>query len=109
MGCSGSTSNTKKPHSDVIPRYFTFAYFYRTKSFNPGGEEFFRRKYYMEKNLIGVGGSGKVFSGYLIKNPSHRVAIKVMEKAKLGRYINYIKDEVQILQKLDHPHIIKVR
>lgn len=62
----------------------------------------------MEPKLLGGGAFGKVFRGHFLKNKDYKVAIKVMDKAKLGKRLMYIKDEVQILQKLDHPNIIKV-
>ena len=41
-------------------------------------------------------------------NPEHKVAIKVISKSKLSpEEINELRDEVAILQSLDHPNIVK--
>lgn len=36
-----------------------------------------------------------------------KVAIKVLSKSKLKDHLDAIKDEVDILTKLDHPNIVK--
>ena len=64
--------------------------------------------YEMEPKLLGGGNFGKVFRGHMKTNSAVKVAIKVLPKKKLKTKIKYIKDECQILQKLDHPNIIKV-
>ena len=38
---------------------------------------------------------------------SHKVAIKVLDKHKLAENIDQIIEEVGILNKLDHPNIVK--
>jgi serine/threonine protein kinase len=63
----------------------------------------------MEPKLIGVGSFGKVFRGYFKENPDDQVAIKCMPKKKLKTKISFVKNECQVLQKLDHPNIIKVK
>lgn len=60
-----------------------------------------------DTKVLGAGAFGKVFLSESIANPSFKVAIKVINKAKLGRRIEDIKHEVAILNKLDHPNIVK--
>jgi calcium-dependent protein kinase len=48
-----------------------------------------------------------VFLSESIADPSFKVAIKVLNKAKLKDNIQAIKEEVKILTKLDHPNIVK--
>jgi calcium-dependent protein kinase len=42
-----------------------------------------------------------------IADPSFKVAIKVLNKAKLKDHLSSIKSEVKILTELDHPNIVK--
>ena len=48
-----------------------------------------------------------MFLSHSIEDPSFQVAIKVLNKAKLGNKIEDIKKEVKILHSLDHPNIVK--
>ena len=48
-----------------------------------------------------------MFLSHSIEDPSFQVAIKVLNKAKLGNKIEDIKNEVKILHSLDHPNIVK--
>lgn len=57
--------------------------------------------------MLGAGAFGKVFLSENIANPTFKVAIKVLNKLKLGDHVDAIKDEVAILTKLDHPNIVK--
>jgi len=57
--------------------------------------------------VLGAGAFGKVFLSESIADPSFKVAIKVLNKQKLGRKIEDIKEEVKILTTLDHPNIVK--
>lgn len=60
-----------------------------------------------ETRVLGAGSFGKVFLSNSIANPDFKVAIKVLNKEKLGTDIDSIKAEVQILTTLDHPNIVK--
>jgi len=60
-----------------------------------------------DTKVLGAGAFGKVFLSESIANPAFKVAIKVLNKSKLGNQIDSIKEEVSILQKLDHPNIVK--
>ena len=60
-----------------------------------------------DTKVLGAGAFGKVFLSESLADPTFRVAIKVINKAKLGRKINDLKEEVEILHKLDHPNIVK--
>lgn len=61
----------------------------------------------IDTKILGAGSFGKVFLSESVADPSFRVAIKVLNKSKLGRKIDNIKDEVKILTTLDHPNIVK--
>lgn len=56
---------------------------------------------------MGAGSFGKVFLSESIADSSFKVAIKVLNKAKLKDNLEAIKEEVRILTKLDHPNIVK--
>jgi len=56
---------------------------------------------------LGTGAFGKVFLTFNKHNADHEVAIKVMNKKKLKDHLEAIQEEVAILCKLDHPHIVK--
>lgn len=57
--------------------------------------------------VLGAGSFGKVFLSENVSDPSFKVAIKVLNKAKLKDHLDSIKEEVRILTKLDHPNIVK--
>jgi calcium-dependent protein kinase len=57
--------------------------------------------------VLGAGSFGKVFLSENIADPSFKVAIKVLNKAKLKDNLEAIREEVRILTKLDHPNIVK--
>ncbi len=60
-----------------------------------------------DTKVLGAGAFGKVFLSESIANPAFKVAIKVLSKSKLGNQIDAIKEEVDILARLDHPNIVK--
>ena len=58
--------------------------------------------------MLGSGSFGKVFQAENKADRSVNVAIKVITKAKMNQdEIDALKDEVLILQTLDHPNIVK--
>lgn len=57
--------------------------------------------------VLGSGAFGKVFMTTNKVNENHKVAIKVMNLAKIRDHIEAIQEEVEILNKLDHPNIVK--
>lgn len=61
----------------------------------------------VKPKLLGSGSFGKVFEGCYRSDQSKKVAIKVLEKAKMKHNYASIKNECQILKRLDHPNIIK--
>lgn len=90
MGCTNSTS-TKKHRSTV-----------------PQGVKQLRNTYNISPKLLGSGSYGKVFQAENKADPSIKVAIKVLHKSKMdASEIKALQDEVQILQALDHPNIVK--
>ena len=60
-----------------------------------------------DTKVLGAGAFAKVFKSESIADPSFKVAIKVINKAKLGRRIDDLKHEVKILHTLDYPNIVK--
>jgi calcium-dependent protein kinase len=57
--------------------------------------------------MIGSGYYGKVLLGHFKNKPELPVAIKTLQKKDIGADISKIKNEIQILSKLDHPNICK--
>ena len=57
--------------------------------------------------VLGSGSFGKVFLTSNKINEDHKVAIKVMNIAKIKDHLEAIQEEVDILTKLDHPNIVK--
>ena len=76
--------------------------------YDPAGRSGIRRIYKFKK-LIGNGSFGKVFvaENRLDKSKSARVAIKVMKMKAVSHKLKMIKREINILQSLDHPNIVK--
>lgn len=60
-----------------------------------------------ETKVLGAGSFGKVFLSESIEDSTFKVAIKVLNKKKLGDDIQSIREEVEILTRLDHPNIVK--
>ena len=101
-GCWSAGKNVHNPHSQkngVIKRPTIL----RSGSFKQ-----IREKYHINPTFLGTGAYGKVFLAHNRANNDVKVAIKTLSKKKLtDQTINDIKDEIQILQTLDHPNIIK--
>ena len=57
--------------------------------------------------VLGVGAFGRVFMTTNAWDQNFKVAIKVLDKHKLAENIDCIMEEVEILNKLDHPNIVK--
>ena len=68
-----------------------------------------KQNYNIDNNstVLGNGAFGKVFLTSNKHDERHKVAIKVMNKEKLKEHIEAIHEEVAILNKLDHPNIVK--
>jgi len=64
-------------------------------------------KEYVIKKVIGVGSYGTVKEAVRIKDDAH-CAIKIIKKSKIKKNDNLIKRELTILNKIHHPHIIKL-
>jgi serine/threonine protein kinase len=64
--------------------------------------------YTIKPEIIGTGYYGKVLLGHNRYNPEIKVAIKSLEKSKMvGGDIKQVKNEIQVLSRLDHPNICK--
>jgi serine/threonine protein kinase len=56
--------------------------------------------------VLGSGSFGTVFVTNSLKDPNFKVAIKVIEKAKMGDDLDLVMSEIDVLNKLDHPNIV---
>jgi calcium-dependent protein kinase len=67
------------------------------------------KKYYkIESHALGKGAFGKVFKAESITDNTFTVAIKVLTKRNMSESdIKELGSEVQILNSLDHPNIVK--
>lgn len=67
------------------------------------------KKYYnVDTTTIGKGAFGKVLKARSVTDKSFRVAIKVLNKSNMStKDIKELGSEVQILNSLDHPNIVK--
>ena len=63
---------------------------------------------YILQKVIGRGGSAVVRRGIRIDNPLIQVAIKSITKSNLKNKLEELKNEVEILSKIDHPNIVKL-
>lgn len=57
--------------------------------------------------VLGAGAFGKVFLTTNKFDTSLKVAIKVLDKEKMGENLENIIDEIATLHTLDHPNIVK--
>jgi len=77
------------------------------KKISTGATAQIKMKYKIENKILGAGAFGKVFMATSVTDENSKVAIKVMNKKKLEQDLDQLKDEIEILKKLDHPNIIK--
>ena len=95
MGCFNSTQS--KNRADLVTP---------AKVGNSGVNEL--KMLYNIKNVLGSGSFGKVFLAENKADTSHKVAVKVISKSKLTPdEIESLHFEVAVLQKVDHPNIVK--
>ncbi|CAK70725.1 unnamed protein product (macronuclear) [Paramecium tetraurelia] len=64
-------------------------------------------KIYQFGKVLGVGSFGKVVTARMIKNLEKQYAIKIIERAKVKGREDVLANEIYMLQRLDHPNIIK--
>ena len=57
--------------------------------------------------MLGSGNFGKVFLAHHNVNSEFKVAVKTMNKKKIGDSLDKLKLEIKILSRLDHPNICK--
>ena len=92
--CFGNNKDDAKKHKGSM------------KLSNAGIKEL--RMTYQIGKLLGNGSYGKVFLATNKKDRSHQVAIKVIDKTDLDEDdLESLRNEVGILQKVDHPNIVK--
>jgi serine/threonine protein kinase len=74
---------------------------------NRGKKRIGRYSFYL-KNLIGSGFSSRVYRGIKDNDKSVHYAIKVikMKDMNIGN-INLLNNEIDIIQKLDHPNLVR--
>ena len=67
-----------------------------------------KKQYEIREKALGKGTFGKVYMGTDKRDPTHKVAIKVLNKSKMSAEdLKSIMDEVKVLLTLDHPNITK--
>ncbi|CAD8062120.1 unnamed protein product [Paramecium sonneborni] len=64
-------------------------------------------KIYSLGKVLGIGSFGKVVSARMIKNSEKQFAIKIIEKVKVKGREDILANEIYMLQRIDHPNIIK--
>ena len=107
MGCLNSTNGggETKPQPDTMRR--------AKISINEGrkqqGVHELKQNYIIDNKtkVLGVGAFGRVFMTTNKFEQNFQVAIKVLDKHKLADNIDCIMEEVAILNRLDHPNIVK--
>ena len=58
--------------------------------------------------MIGAGSYAKIFKAKDKKDPNITIAVKVIEKTGMsGDDLEGLENEIKIMQKLDHPNIVK--
>jgi hypothetical protein len=55
---------------------------------------------------IGKGAFGQVVVTHSVADPGFKVAVKIMNKASYSINLEYLDDEIAILNSLDHPNIV---
>jgi serine/threonine-protein kinase ULK/ATG1 len=65
--------------------------------------------YLIDKDSIGKGQFGQVFTCHLKTDPSKVFAVKIIQKKILNpRLFNNLKNEINILTKINSPYVIKL-
>jgi serine/threonine protein kinase len=65
--------------------------------------------YLIEKESLGKGQFGTVYKCHLKSDSSKKFAVKIIQKKQLTpRLFNNLKNETNILAKIDSPHVIKL-
>lgn len=57
--------------------------------------------------VLGIGSFGKVQLARMKNNSSKQVAIKIIDKRRVKGKESLLANEIYVLQRLDHPNIIK--
>ena len=64
-----------------------------------------------QNKLLGQGAFGKVVKGFLKDNHAQQVAVKIISLEKVASessFIKLLRREIEILQKINHPNIVKM-
>ena len=104
MGCFNAT--TKKEVKSIEPMKLSISSHEGRKQ---QGVSELKQNYVINNKtkVLGVGAFGRVFMTTNAHDHNFKVAIKVLDKHKLAENIECIMEEVEILNKLDHPNIVK--
>jgi len=65
------------------------------------------RKVYKFEKLIGGGNFGTVRLAHRLSDPNVKYAIKSILKQNIKKDVKLLEEELEILQQVDHPNIIK--
>ena len=59
-----------------------------------------------KKGLLGSGQFGRVFMAHHTADENSKVAIKVLDKHQLEDMLDMLMEEIEIIQRLDHPNVV---
>jgi calcium-dependent protein kinase len=101
-----TNKNTNKNTPSLRDRLFSCR-----KRFRPGAlsaSQRLRASYKLTSKILGIGFYGKVYVA-ICKETGAQVAVKIINKRRLNRYaLNNLFREVQVLQAVNHPHIVRL-
>lgn len=72
------------------------------------GQNMILAKKYRLLQKIGTGAHGEVFEAELVEDRKKKVAIKIFYRHLEKQILAFIWKELQVIERLDHPHILKV-
>lgn len=95
------------PHTPQHNKKINFSFNTGDLGHSSGKKKVGEYAYYL-KDIIGSGYSSQVFKCHRRNEPTKTLAIKVIKLSKLAKAnLQFLENEIKILQKVDHPNIIK--